>query len=677
MKVIALILGVAAALVPCAASLAGGTTIWETSTAEDFNTGTLTGVVVFPPGGVRLGPALEKIEVEEAAIWCLLDVPDRGLFVGTAKGGAVYRVVQGKAERLFKPEEGDLLISALVADGEGTLYAAAVPGGKIYRIPSEGEKAVIRLPDPYIWAMALDPSGNLIAATGPKGKLYRVEKGGGWVKEVFASEKEKNLLSLAVAPGGEIFCGSAETGILYRIAADGTVAAVHDFKEREVRAILLREDGLIVGTNTPKKGFNQVAFVGGLSGTLNREEWGSGSRQNVMKKLLGAALYRIDHADRVEALARFDKTYLLGVAGAGRGDVYVATAQSGRVFAVDEDRRISTVIDLEEEQVLSLAPSKGFPTALGSGGPGVLYRVRDPKGSKGTYLSKIYDAVFPSKWGRVSWSGRGQFTLSFRSGHTAKPDRTWSDWSSPARTSGEPLPAPPGRYLQYRVAFTGDPSARVTRVRVTFVAQNQRPVVKEIKVGSPPPKETFPLFKAKRETTLKIQAKAEDPNGDALVFRFFFRREREEGWIPLTKDPVAKPEYAWATADLPDGLYEVRVVASDENVNPDPLTGEMISRPVPIDNHRPSIEKLAVVDGEALRARGTAVDRGSVITRVEFRIDGGSWSPLAPADGVFDSRTEPFDFPLPVLAKGLHRLWLRAFDRAGNTGVAMVEFRVD
>jgi hypothetical protein len=98
---------------------------------------------------------------------------------------------------------------------------------------------------------------------------------------------------------------------------------------------------------------------------------------------------------------------------------------------------------------------------------------------------------------------------------------------------------------------------------------------------------------------------------------------------------------------------------------------------VPIDNHRPLVENLAVADGEVLRARGAAMDRGSVITRVEYRIDEGRWSPIAPADGVFDSRSEPFDFPLPVLGKGLHRLWVRAFDRAGNAGVAMVEFRVD
>ncbi|MHC4779287.1 MAG: SMP-30/gluconolactonase/LRE family protein [Planctomycetota bacterium] len=677
MKCCFLFITVSALLLCSGVARGGGTTVWETSTSDDFNAGELSGVVVFSPGGVRIGPVFDKIEVKESAIWCVIDVPGRGLHFGTAKGGSVYRLVGSKAEKILESEEEDLIISALVADEDQTVYAAVVPGGKIYRIPPSGKPAVIRLPDPYVWALDFDTSGNLLAATGPKGKLYRVDKGGGWVKEVFASENEKNLLSLAVGPEGTIFCGSAETGILYRISPDGKVGAVHDFKEREVRAILYGKDGLIVGTNTPKKGFDQVSFVGGMSGTLNREEWGSGSRQNVMKKLMGAALYKIDPDGRVETLAQFEKTYMLAAARGGDGKIYVATADSGRVFSVDGDRRVSTVVDLEEERVLSLARGATFPLAVGAGGPGHLYTLRKAGESGGVYVSQVHDACFPSRWGRVSWSGRGQVALSFRSGHTEKPDRTWSTWSSPLRTSGATLPAPRGRYLQYRIEFGSDPSAVVTRVRVNYVSQNHRPVVSEITVGTPPPKETYPLFNPKRETVLKIQAKAEDPNGDALVFRFFFRREGSQGWIPMGEEPLEKPEFSWQTADLPDGLYEVRAVASDERVNPDPLTGERISRPVPIDNHRPVIEDLAVADGKILQVRGIALDRGSVITRVEYRINGDPWAPMHPSDGVFDSREEPFEFPLPTLISGTHRLWVRAFDRAGNAGVAMIEFKVD
>jgi len=658
-----------------AGTAVAGTTVWESTTSQDFNAGELEGVVVVAPGRVRLGPTLEKFELEEGAVWCLHNVPGRGLFVGTARGAAVYVLVGSKLKNVLKAEE-ELIISCMTSDGEGNVYAACVPGGKIYKIPPEGEPEIIRLPDPYIWALTLDPLGHLLAATGPKGKLYRVERGGGWVKEVFASDGEKNLVSLAVGRKGEIYCGSAENGILYRVSPDGKVEAVHDFKEMEIRSLVLSEGNLYVGANTPKKGFDQVSFAGSLSGTLSSESWGSGNRQDVMKKILGASVYRIDPEGRVAERARFEKTYLLGLGLGSQGEIFVATGDSGRVFSVDRDRRVATLIDLDEERVLAFCMADGFPAAAGSGAPAALYVVREAKGPRGHYLSKIHDAGFPAVWGLATWLGKGKVTLSFRSGNTEKPDRTWSPWSVPAVAPGHPVPAPGGRYLQYRIDFTQDRASEVDTVRVSYVVQNQRPVIKELKLGEDAGAETYALFRAKRLTEVKLVVKAEDPNGDALVFRFFYRIEGEEGWIPMSADPLEKPEYTWKTEDLPDGLYQVRVVVSDEIANPDPLSEERISRTVPVDNHRPAFENLTAEGGKAPVLSGTATDSGSVITRVEYRVDSGIWFPVAPSDRVFDSRRESFTFSVPDLASGVHRVWIRAWDRAGNAGVEVRDVRV-
>ena len=105
MKATVLLLAVACLPFLGGFAFAGGTMVWETSTMEDFNGGTLKGVVVYPPGGVRLGPTLSKIEVEEGSIWCLLDVQGRGLYFGTARGASVYRVLEGKAERVLELDD--------------------------------------------------------------------------------------------------------------------------------------------------------------------------------------------------------------------------------------------------------------------------------------------------------------------------------------------------------------------------------------------------------------------------------------------------------------------------------------------------------------------------------------------------------------------------------------------
>jgi hypothetical protein len=576
----------------------------------------------------------------------------------------------------LKTEE--LVVSALAVDADGVVYAAGVPGGRIYRIGAAAGEAKVQLPDPYIWALAFDRDGNLLAATGPNGKLYRVEKGGGWVKEVFQSDRDKNLISLLVDPAGDIYCGTAENGILYRVRTDGKVEAVFNFKEREVRALALSPEGLLVGTNVPKKEFNQVAFVGGLSGTLASEQWGpGGSRQDVMQKIAGAALYRIDATGRVDELASFEKTFLLGVGAGADGGAFVATGDSGRVFSVDRDRRVATAIDLEEDQVLCLAMGEGFPVALGAGSPAAVHAVARARGAQGQFTSKVLDAKFAAAWGRAEWAGQGDLAFWFRSGHTEKPDRTWSDWRGPVKASGEPVPCPRGRYLQMRVDFGGaEPAAELARFRLAYAAQNQRPVVREFAVGQARPGDTFPLSIPKAEPAVKLRVKADDPDGDRLVYRFFYRVEGGTLWVPVLPDPTDKPEVDWNTDSLPDGTYLVRVEASDESTNTDALTAERVSRPLVVDHGKPRVEDFTLGGGAVPEVHGTAADDASPVTQIDVQIDEEEWRAVPPEDRVCDSRKESFSFTLPGLASGLHRVKVRVWDSAGNSGIEAAEFRV-
>jgi hypothetical protein len=57
-------------------------------------------------------------------------------------------------------------------------------------------------------------------------------------------------------------------------------------------------------------------------------------------------------------------------------------------------------------------------------------------------------------------------------------------------------------------------------------------------------------------------------------------------------------------------------------------------------------------------------------------VDGGEWRPARGADGVLDEREEAFTAPLPAgLAPGEHAVTARAYDEAGNLGVASARFR--
>jgi hypothetical protein len=56
----------------------------------------------------------------------------------------------------------------------------------------------------------------------------------------------------------------------------------------------------------------------------------------------------------------------------------------------------------------------------------------------------------------------------------------------------------------------------------------------------------------------------------------------------------------------------------------------------------------------------------NVISQVEYRVDGGAWSPATPADGAFDDSLEAFTFTTSPLAVGTHVVEARGIHSYGN-----------
>ena len=95
-----------------------------------------------------------------------------------------------------------------------------------------------------------------------------------------------------------------------------------------------------------------------------------------------------------------------------------------------------------------------------------------------------------------------------------------------------------------------------------------------------------------------------------------------------------------------------------------------------IDNTPPVVSVGAPVRrGGVVEIEVNAEDRGSVLRRCEYSIDAGPWSPVEAADGVTDSARERFNIRLPNLPAGEHLVVIRAYDAAGNAGLAKVVVR--
>ena len=111
---------------------------------------------------------------------------------------------------------------------------------------------------------------------------------------------------------------------------------------------------------------------------------------------------------------------------------------------------------------------------------------------------------------------------------------------------------------------------------------------------------------------------AHDDNGDDLMFAVWYRGVGETNWR-LLKDKISDRFYSFDSSLLPDGSYELKVVASDAPVHTDAdtLTGEKLSDVFVVDTTPPVPGVLtAVMEGGKIHAR---LRRGMLLRRLRMR----------------------------------------------------------
>ena len=83
----------------------------------------------------------------------------------------------------------------------------------------------------------------------------------------------------------------------------------------------------------------------------------------------------------------------------------------------------------------------------------------------------------------------------------------------------------------------------------------------------------------------------------------------EEAWRPLGTETVETLK-TWDSAGVPDGLYVVRLTASDRPDNPprEALTAEQLSAPLLVDNTPPVVSGFQVARGAGAEGVGAGGD---------------------------------------------------------------------
>jgi hypothetical protein len=194
-----------------------------------------------------------------------------------------------------------------------------------------------------------------------------------------------------------------------------------------------------------------------------------------------------------------------------------------------------------------------------------------------------------------------------------------------------------------------------------------------------------PLQAAKDRGAVTVRWAAHDENGDDLTYALFLRGDGETVWR-LLKDNLTDKAYSFDATLIPDGGYQIKVVASDapSHTPGEALTGARESERFEVDTTPPVVSALKATAEPAqcqdshcrrtLRVTFDAEDAFSPIARAEYSLDAGPWQYIEPVGGLSDSRRERYDLKIPVdEAAGKsseHLITVRVYDRHENVGVA-------
>lgn len=713
------------------------TNTWTQSTESDFSKGSTQDVSVNNKGEIRLAQKIEAVAgLKSAFVWSIATDLQNRVFVGTGDPGVVYLIKDGsEAVELFKSPE--LYIQSLATDTAGNLYAGTAPRGIIYKINNHGEASVFcSLPVPYIWDMSFDNNSNLFAATGNDGILFKISPDG--IPSVFFDSPETNLLDVLHDGYDNIYLGTEPNGLVYKVTSSGQAQVLYDASESEIHCLATDSTGTIyagTASGTPAQvpaapvspppvqtGAITTLFKEGKSWDWNLPEDLPMAQTASLQQPKAAAkgidmppkttglpmvpnyVYKISREGLAQKILETSQSFVLGMSSDAHDNLYIVTGNTAGVYKISNDEDTSSLARIEEVQALCCLNTANNELYFGTGNAGRVYKISPSFMQEGSFLSNVLDTASPSGWGCIYWTGiepeGTKLILSTRTGNGEKPDATWSGWSAPYATHGERITSPPARFIQYKAILqtgSSDVTPVLGAVSLSYLPKNEPPriisfvVEKESSPASqkPPESKTDSKTESRHQGTAgqkphhqiaqkNIQWEVEDTNNDTLQLTLYYRGVEEKMWKVIDKNTQKKGSYTWDTLRLPDGKYQVRLIASDDPDNPPETaaSAEKTIEPVVIDNTRPDVRLVNAVAGTGGRyvVSGTAKDRHSKIVRVQYTIDGQDWVPAYPVDGVFDSPEESFQITTRPLMPGDYTLIANAFDSEGNIGIEKVQF---
>jgi hypothetical protein len=675
------------------------------------------------------GKPVTLFETRDLAVQVVRVGPDGSVYAATMPSGKVFKLKAGATAKQDDSSATVVFDAARMAEKGSDIKAEPKPDAKAVPDKDKPDADKDKSDDKvetkrYIWDMTFDPAGRLYIATGGPAAVYRLDpaKTEQTPEEFFKSD-EQHIRALTWDAKGNLIAGTDGSGLVYRISPDGKGYVLFEAPRREIPALAIAADGTIfaasVGDKThnplpplPVQGAGMITITVVQPGSLQAANASSSAPE-------GTDIYAIEEgqAPRKVWSGKDEVVYALAARADG---VLALTGNRGRIFRIQGNGNYADAGHLEAQQGLCMAAPTGpaGDILIGTGNTGKLVRfgIQGPH----EYASDVLDAGAMARFGRIEVEpGSTGYDLLTRSGNIEQPVRGWTDWKPVANDS---VASPAGRFLQWKAVL--HPGGALTGVGVNYLPVNAAPVVEDVVVVTgarlnsqaqaqaavqpatvniqfPTPNQpgvinfdasntnNNPLTANKDRTAVTARWAAHDDNGDDLSFSLYLRGDGEHEWR-LLKDNITDKAYSFDQTLIPDGGYQLKVVASDSpsHTPGDALTGDKISERFEIDTTPPAVTNLKAEQALAKCAKAPcpaaahvtfdAEDAMSAVVRAEYSLDAGPWQYIEPVGGLSDARREHYDFTIPASAfegkSGEQLLTVRAYDRHDNVGLAKTLF---
>ena len=674
--------------------------IWATAIGPQGEIYAATGA---PARIYRIVPGGKPVAIfqpQELQVQALAIGKDGTIYAATNPDGKVYKIQPGMA-------------AASGNDGRDALHATTKEEPKAKQ--SDHAKSDAGMPatdwkssvffDPgtkYIWSLALDPSGNLYVATGDHGQIFRVSPNG--AHSLFFKSDEPHIRVLTFDGQGNVIAGSDGSGLIYRITPSGDGFVLYSAPKREITSLAIDKSGNIYAAAAgEKRGGSSASTLtvaipaapkapDSTTPSTSPSSTGPPAESAVTLNSSNAAIpggsgiYKIapDGSPSLYWNSRDDLVYAMTFDS--QGHLLAGTGNRGNIFQVSGREDYTELVKAEAGQVTTFASAPNGGLYASSSNLGKIFLLSSAPDSEGSYESDVFDTQVFSKWGRAQFRGTGNVELFARSGNVDNPDRNWSTWTRVDLRKNAEITVPPARFVQWKAILQpGDKSPRVESVTVNYLQKNVAPEFDDVTVtpgvryqpvprpASLQPGQRFDPQPSPIHDSDSIGVKwtARDQNDDQMVYSVYYRVEGQSRWL-LLKDGLNEKFYAFDASLLPDGGYEIKVVASDSPSHSpgDALSAERESDRFEVDTTPPQIQNLkGTVQGGKVHVQFRAADTFSTIKRAEYSLDAGEWHFVEPVGQLSDAKSESYDFAVPIpedQATEEHVVVVRAYDKYDN-----------